>query len=91
MNSNYCRWQEAPAILISKLLYYTCPASTVCSQLHLDFHEKWIECTERNLIMCIWNFYQLSDHACFDHETLAKHTIVYIGEIQPSIVVACTP
>ena len=38
-----------------------------------------MECTEHNLIMCIWTFYHLlSDHACFDHmsrETYAKYII----------------
>ena len=29
----------------------------VCSQLRLDFHQEWIKCTERNLVVCIWTFY----------------------------------
>ena len=65
------------AILISRLLLRMRRMYVAC--IRLDFQLKIMECTERNLITRVSNFYSsLSDHACFDHltrETYAKHSI----------------
>ena len=50
--AGYCGRQEEPAILISRLLWRM--RRIYVASIYLDFHEEWMECTERNLITRVW-------------------------------------
>ena len=65
----HCGRQEEP--VDPNLQIAITHARQVCSQLYLDFHKKWMECTKMNLITRVWTFFHsLSDHARFDHLSL---------------------
>ena len=50
-----CGRQKEPAILFS-MLFLRMHRMYVAS-IRLYFHYKWMKCTKRNLITCVWTFY----------------------------------
>ena len=74
----YCGRQEEPTILISRLLLRM--RRMYVASIRLDFHQEWMECTERNLITPVLNICHC--------ETYTKHS-VRAKAFWPSIV--CRP